>query len=423
MILLTVYGWVYLILAICLILYSVCNRLDLLCIAAVCYIVYTMYCIQGIGISGFYRPNLSPKLYYAVYLQILMMFVFIAIVRYVSKHKKPARITDVEANANDRALSVSFRIYIMIIAVFALVNIVSVGLGGFVSGKNTVWEQTNVFYIVSLYGAWPAFAYGIHKNDKMVWIPSLLIELTIFFAGSRAFTATIIVIFLCEKGTSLWKNRKGNLKIYFLGAVAIIFLLLYRMVDQQIMAGDFSGALNTLSNPLTWLTALEFNEPRVIIANYDYALTCGVHFPVGDVIYRIIDFIPGLTSIFDIHLSYPEYYSTWLMNQVHGSTGVGGSIWGECYTMIGFVGIVIFTVIWLAFIYKCNKHLDYHKNYSYFVVSLGTYLAWYINRLDFNRVAQVCKVMLLCFLILAVIYLVLGGVINIGRVKISIKRH
>ena len=124
--------------------------------------------------------------------------------------------------------------------------------------------------------------------------------------------------------------------------------------------------------------------------------------------------------MFGIDLQYPEYYSTWLTEQVHGSTGVGGSIWGESYAMMGYFGIIMSTILWLLSVNKCNKHLDYHANYSYFVVALGTYWAWYINRLDFNRVAQSFKVMLFCFLIWAVIYLVLVGSLRIGRMRIKL---
>lgn len=422
------YSIIYTVLAIFLLLYSIRNRLDLLCVASVCYIVYSIYCIPGMGISGFYRPNLSNTLYYAVYMQLLLMIFFIMYSRYTMKRRSSIQkyqfvneYRDGNRNKRDKILKKSFELYTLIIVIFALMNVASIGLSGFASGKSVVWEQTNMLYLISLYGAWPSFAYGIHTKNKKVWIPSLLVELTIFFAGSRAFTATIIVIFLCEKGTILWKNRKSYMKIYILGAIGILFLLLYRMVDTYIMAGNISGVISTLKDPQTWLTALEFNEPRVIIANYDYSITSGLQLPIGDIIYRLIDFVPGLTSIFNIKLEYPEYYSTWLMNQVHGSSGVGGSIWGESYAMMGFLGIIIFTIIWLVFVKFCNKHLDYHASYSYFIVALGTYLAWYINRLDFNRVAQACKVMLFCFVIWAIIYLILGGIIRIGKFSFSIR--
>lgn len=418
----TGYSYIYIILSAILLLYSVRHRLDLLCVTSVCYLVYSMYCVPGIGISGLYRPKLSPSLYYAVYMQILIIFVVAVSVRFSERRRNVIQTTEYKESAKDKKIRISFRIYTLIIVAFAVMNIAPVGLSGFMAGKSVVWEQTNVFYVVSLYGAWPSFAYGIHKNDKMVWIPSLLIELTIFFAGSRAFMTTLIVIFLCEKGTVLWKNRKNSMRIYILGAVGVAFLLVYRMVDKYIMAGDIAGVISTLQNPSTWLTAFEFNEPRVIIANYDYAFTSGMRLPIGDVVYRIIDFVPGLTSVFRIKLEYPEYYSTWLMNQVHGSAGVGGSIWGESYSMFGFFGIILFTMIWLAFIYKCNRHLDYHENYSYFVVALGTYLAWYINRLDFNRVGQACKVMFFCFLIWSFVYLVLGGAVRIGKFSIKLRK-
>lgn len=415
---------IYIILSLLIIIYTIRHRLDLLCIGTVCYIVYSIYCIPGIGISGFYRPKLSNSLYYCVYLQLLLIIFCVAFVRYLDKKNVEypnLKVSSKTDNQHDKILKRSFRIYTTIIVVFALVNIIPLGVSGFSAGKANVWEQTNILYIISLYGAYPSFAYGIHRNDKMVWIPSLLVELTIFLAGSRAFLATMIIIFLCEKGTMLWKNGKGNLKLFVWGALGVVFLLVYRMVDQDVMAGDINGVINTLSSPQTWLTALEFNEPRVIIANYDYVLTSETRFPLGDVIYRLIDFIPGLTSIFNIKLSYPEYFSDWLMDEVHGSAGVGGTIWGESYAMFGYAGIVVFTLIWLMVIYNCNKHLDYHKPYSYFIVSLGIYLGWYINRLDFNRVGQACKVLFLCFLIWAIIFLLFGGKIELGKFNLCFR--
>lgn len=417
----------YVIMAIILMLYTVKRRLDLITVCSACFIVYSIYCMFGIGISGFYRPKLSQQLYYLIYCQIIIILLFSIITHHQEKRsleKNPMlhEKTAIDDKPINKRLDYSFYVYTAIIVVFALVNIVQIGLTGFISGKSEVWEQSNILYLISLYGAYPSFAYGIHNKKKWIWIPSLFVELTIFFAGSRAFLTTMIIIFMCEYGSTLWKNRKSNIKIFVFGGLTIVFLLIYRMVDQSIMAGDLNGVVQTLSNPATWATALEFNEPRVIIANYDYVLTSGIRLPIGDIIYRLIDFIPGLTTLFSIKLKYPEYFSTWLEASVNGSAGVGGSIWGESYAMFGAFGVFVFTLIWLIFVKKCNKHLNYPKTYSYFIVSLGSYLAWYINRLDFNRVGQACKVMLFCFLLWAFIYLILGGTIYTYKYKIRLNK-
>ena len=83
--------------------------------------------------------------------------------------------------------------------------------------------------------------------------------------------------------------------------------------------------------------------------------------------------------------------------------------------------MILFTILWLLFLRYSNRHLSYYKEYSCFVISLGVYLAWYINRLDFNRVGQVTKITLLCFLIWGLIYLILGGAITIFGRTIEIK--
>ncbi|MBR3397292.1 MAG: hypothetical protein IKG70_05530 [Lachnospiraceae bacterium] len=245
-------------------------------------------------------------------------------------------------------------------------------------------------------------------------------ELTIFFAGSRAFATTMAVIFLCERGSRLLSRNKKNIRLYIIGAVAVVFLLMYRLVDEQIMAGDFSGVLSVLSQPESWFKALEFNEPRVIIANYDLVVASNFRLPIGDTIYRLLDFIPGLTALIPIQLVYPDYFSNWLQEAVHAVRGVGGTIWGESYAMFGGFGVLFFTLLWLFVLYKCNKHLDYHSPVSYFVMSLGVYYAWYINRLDFNLVGQAFKVFLLCFVIWAVPYLALGGAVNVFKLRVRL---
>lgn len=421
----TAYSIIYLLAVIAIFIYIIKNRLDILCVGLVCYIVYTMYCFFGYGISGFYRPHLSATLYYLVYMQLLLITAFLIVVRYKDKTKFLQNTGNDETSdrapvSENKILTKAFYFYTGIIVLFALYNVILVGITGFAEGKANVWEESNILYIISLYGAYPSFAYGIHMKKKLIWIPSLLVELTIFFAGSRAFFAKLIVIWLCELGTVFWKKKKGNMKIYLLGAGAIVFLLFYRMLDQAIMNGDISNVLHLLVDPDAWMESLEFNEPRVIIANYDYVVTSGVRLPLGDIIYRFLDIIPGLTYIIPIPLEYPPYFSDWLMTQVNGSTGVGGTFWGESFAMFGVLGVLLFTILWLLFLKLSNDHLNYHKPYSSFIVALGVYLGWYINRLDFNRVGQSIKVMTLCFLIWGVCYLILGGELRFGK-KIKLK--
>ena len=102
---------------------------------------------------------------------------------------------------------------------------------------------------------------------------------------------------------------------------------------------------------------------------------------------------------------------------------MGGTIWGESYAMFGMTGVILFTYVWLCFVRYSNRHLSYCKEHSYFVVSLGIYLSWYINRLDFNRVGQVTKITVMCFLMWAFIYMVLGGTVKIFNYSICIRNH
>ena len=421
----TAYSFLYLFMAVLFFVYTIKNRLDILAVGMVCYVVYTMYCFFGYGIAGLYRPKLSATLYWLVFTQMAMLLVYTSRKRrkdgpqYLKKPERCA-LPDEEAVNENKRVTVAFELYTAVIVFFALINMIPLGFSGFTQGKAIVWENVNVLYIVSLYGAYPSFIYGLYTKKKRIWIPALLIECGIFFAGSRAFLATMIVMFLCERGVAMWRKKQNNRSVFILGALAICFLLIYRTIDKNVLEGNLRDALHTLSMPKTWLKALEFNEPRVIIANYDYCITSGIQLPFGDIIYRIIDIVPGMTRLVPIKLQYPQYFSDWLTASVHGSAGVGGSFWGESYAMWGPVGVILFTAIWMVWLRLANNHLDHHRPYSSFVVALGTYHAWYINRLDFNRVGQSIKVMFLCFLIWAFFYLVLGGELKIGK-KIRIK--
>lgn len=421
----TVYSVIYLVAIVVIFIYTIKHQLDVLCVGVVCYVAYTMYCFFGYGISGQYRPQLSTELYLLVYMQLVIIMLCVVFARYKDTPLKCKVITVKTTDVyQEKKVTNAFYVYTTIIVLFAFINVLIVTPAGFADGKETVWEKTNILYIISLYGAYPSFAYGIHKKIKTIWIPSLLVELTIFFAGSRAFATTLIILFLCERGTALYTQKNGNLKIYLIGAGAIVFLLFYRMIDQAIMQGDIGKVFQVISDPQAWLKALEFNEPRVIIANYDYVITSGICLPVGDILYRIIDIIPGLTSLIPIKLVYPEYFSDWLMKEVNGSAGVGGTFWGESYAMFGVIGVIAFTFIWMWLLRICNKHLNYPKPYSSFIIAIGIYLAWYINRLDFNRVGQSIKIMFLCFLMWTVIYVCLGGELNVNKkIKIPFRRE
>ena len=106
---------------------------------------------------------------------------------------------------------------------------------------------------------------------------------------------------------------------------------------------------------------------------------------------------------------------------MNASAGVGGTIWGESHAMLGVFGVLFFTIIWLLFVNLGNKHLNHHKPYSSFAIGLATYLAWYINRLDFNRVGQAFKITTFCFLMWAGIYFLLGGELRFGK-KLILQR-
>ena len=74
----------------------------------------------------------------------------------------------------------------------------------------------------------------------------MLILFLEIYCDIAAFTATLIVIFLCEKGTSLWNKRKGNLKIYILGALGIANMWIAIFADVGVMVLAVLNAVRAL---------------------------------------------------------------------------------------------------------------------------------------------------------------------------------
>ena len=207
----TPYSFIYLALVIVFFGFTIKNRLDILAVSMACFVVYSMYCFFGYGIAGLYRPKLSPILYGLVFLQMALILGITANAR----KKDGAKYLDLSeketqtpaAVAENVRLTRSYCLYTAVMVFFTLINILPLGFAGFAAGKANVWENTNVLYVVSLYGAYPAFVYGLHAGKKQIWIPAVLIEMTIFFAGARAFLATVIVLFLCERGVAMCVNE------------------------------------------------------------------------------------------------------------------------------------------------------------------------------------------------------------------------
>ena len=138
----TIYSWIYIILSIMVIIAIMKGKIDLISVCGACYILYTMYCIFGIGIAGFYRPRLSHKLYYYVYCQLLIIFFYLVWKNYRDKTEIKNSLENahsVESIKESRAMKLSFIAYTCVIAAFSFVNMARIGFSGFASGKANVW--------------------------------------------------------------------------------------------------------------------------------------------------------------------------------------------------------------------------------------------------------------------------------------------
>ena len=387
-------NYIYIIISLIIILYITFRKVDFLSIGAACFIIYHSHAAYGeVYIHSRERVNvllyedfISDKLYLILFSQLLILLFSIVIYDYLAKKNKTDKIVYVSTIRNDdtKAIHKSFVILGFLSLFTYSIDIFKIGFVNLAGNKSYVWQQTGLFYTVSLWSAMAVFSYAI-KNKKFsllfISVPQILIHL---FIGSRAYFAVIIIIMIIYYGHYIKHNLVKNIKLYVLGAIGAIGIMAYKRIWMDVKAFDFIAVMNTLLDKETYLWILRLGEPRIVLADYNYIINSSFRLDFSDLFVRLITIFP-----FANRLGNPTHdilLSSVIRNDFNASYGLASNFWAEGYAMFGYFGIYLFFIIWIVMLKKGNEFIESNSWISYFAIPIISYLAFYIHRMDYIKV-------------------------------------
>lgn len=397
-------SYIYAFLIILLITYILTRKFDLLSLAGISHIIYTIHSVFGTvwipKSSGYYYyENIAAKTYSMVIIQLLIIITFI----FVNDNLKisTASIIDkatVSKYTVSKAKKYAFSFLLAFAVFFTLTNIGRFGTDIFHMNKKVIVSEMDVFYGLSVWSALVILAYSIdHNNKKMFFISSSIILINLFI-GSRAYFATAVVILLTLK----WKNVRNviysNFKVFFAGLMGISGLFIYKQIYKDIRQFAIGTVLTKLTDIETYAGAFQLDEPRIIMSIYNYVLSLNYRLEPMDSIARILSIFPLINDY--IPVSKNLRFSSIIKNEIFKSTyGLASSFWAESYAMLGYFGIIFFTLAWLIVLKKGYNCLNASGSSKYFIIPGVAYLSFYIHRLDYLQIMGAFKSLLVIYFI------------------------
>ena len=382
---------VFIVLSIGMLLYMVGRKIDFFSIATVCTIIYNYYCAMGtVFISShekagayYYYSDILPQVYFIVIAELLILFAAMVIYdrRKPLEHIQPGYNEDVFSPEQQNKV---FVIACIVSNLILLTNVASIGLSNLRADKASVWGQTNTLYITGIWLGMACFAYALNHKKPVLAICALPPVLVHLFIGSRAYFAAIAIVFLVYVGKRMKASFKYNIRIYALGALFLVAIMLYKKIWLDLKAGDMAAIGRTLSDPDTYAWVFRWGEPRIVLANLNYILDKGIRLDLGGFVTRIVSLIPFandfVTSEYNIHMS------TILSEGMKSSYGLASNFWGECWAMGSYPFLFMVFIAW-CWMLRIGNEMLYQKSWvSYFMTPLIAYLAFYIHRMDLVKV-------------------------------------
>lgn len=399
----------YIILSFLIIIELFLRRVDCISIAAASFILYSSNCIIGkvwIPQSGYnaYYSDISFQTYSLIIIQLLIIYLFLLFKRYGIESRIQIKSIRYEKSYKQNINNKLYWRFILVLAygIIGYYLIFKIGLSSFFSytTKGEILSETSFLFGLSIWGGLICF-YHYYLSRKYVGAAlSFGIIIISVILGSRAYIATafvgvlLIISFGWNKRVIL-NNSKTKRRIILLGTVMLAFLIIYKLVYKEVRAGDFVGALTVLSNSQTWLNLFDIDELRIVCANYNYTVDNHIRLPLSDVMARLLSIIPFANDY--IPIEFPLRFSDYLQSSIRTTYGLASNFWGESYAMGGPVFVAFITFAWLFGLSAVNDRLK--KTESPFLLTIVSYLSFYIHRLDWTQVMGCLKLVLVLFIV------------------------
>lgn len=385
------------------------RRFDFISFGAITFIAYSINCAFGqTWITGgktgyYYQSEISLMTYMLVISQLLIINIYIFIERHGivfvwggGKHRDINNAPKTDSSFTDYPLFWNIVLAFCYFS-FAYNIFVKIGISNFFSysSKNILVENVSSIFSFAIWGTILCFLHAVKNNNKKnIGFSFFLILITVLI-GSRAYLATVIIGWIAIKSGTIRSTLRENLKIFIIGGIGVLALLLYKNIYMAVRALDFSNIKSVLSSGIAITSISDIAEFRTVFSLYDYVVTSGFRLPFVDSIARIISIIPMANNY--LELEYPIRLSDYLKNEMHSSYGLGSNFWAESVAMGGLLLLCIMTILWLIYLKKSSRFIKEKSDASIFVISSAAYISFYIHRLDWIQVMG-------CFKSIIIIY-------------------
>ena len=403
---------VFVIAAAVLIAYVIFRPLDFFSVGAVCLVIYNYHCATGelyisskvAGVGHLYDGQVLPQVYFVVLTQIILLLAMM--IRYDHTCTVQLRSGGDRDFYSGKDLQFLFTVLGFISMALIVSNIIKIGVQNLSAPKSEVWSKTNGLYAVGIWMALAVFTYCIRKKQFRLLLLSLPQILITLYIGSRAFFAVLCIVLLLHLSNIGKFNLKRNLRVYLLGAVMLLVIMVYKKIFLAVKAGDFAQIIETLTDPDTYNWVMKWGEPNIVLSNFNYIVEKGIHLTAGDIGIRLAGIIPSLNDFLDIEGT--QLMSDILRTEMQATYGLASNIWGEFYAAGGFPCIFIMYYIWLKLLSLGNQLLHDDDWKSYFLMPLFAYYGYYIHRMDFAKVIGHGKMVILSMLF----FFMLGAILK-----------
>lgn len=343
-------------------------------------------------INNVYYSDIDPRVYIIV--DFIIIFLYYKLKRV--KNFKYDVIKQV-----DKISRINIIIILIMIYIGLIYCVLDVGPATLLLHKSVFNESVNsVIYGFVLWGSLVTYCYGLIYNRNGIIFFSTIVVLFTLFVGSRAFIATYFIITIAIKWKESINILKTNKKGIFIAIITVFSLLIYKNIYKDIKVFDFGTIISKLTNIDTYKEVLYLPESYTTFSLFNYIVENGYNIDIETSIYKILNFIPFFKEPDGIILRMSSIFKNYIF---YTSYGLANSIWGEVFAMGKYIGIIIFTGLWVSILKLGNRYLFKQTIKSIFIIPVVSYIAFYINRLDFTQIYGPIKNIIILYIIYCII--------------------
>lgn len=286
----------------------------------------------------------------------------------------------------------------------------------FVHSQQVLVEGTQMSTIILLIGRWIYALTFISSIIHKSFIPFIVLFYFLIdwaLGGDRTLFGIVmmssIVVAIQLKYNSTYVPFKYLFKMKIFSALfLVIFIIIFgKSIFVSIDTENWSVFFNLFSeNNLVDFLSTSF-EPMIIFNHIQHVIDRSVEMSLIDFMVSILSNLLIFPSAFGLN---SNFYSQMLISslEIEMSYGVAGNYWAHAYSVLGYIGIFIFALIYVNFLFFCDNFFLKKRGAARVLIALfGGLVSLYAHRNGFdNLLSFVRQILLAYFLIVSLSFFV-----------------